>query len=362
LAVVNNSSFKLLIFKGIHMILRNMLNQNQAIPQEMNALILRQYSGIESLSFEKIATQLPKSNEVVVKLDFAAVNPSDVMFCKGQYGFRKTAPCIPGFEGSGTVVAAGGPIGKALLGKRVSCTAPRSGGGTWAEYLTTPVTQCYPLRKSLSSEQGAMLFVNPLTAYALLDIAKKSGHKAILHTAGGSALGKIMCSLSQSFGVKVVPVVRREEQREELMRLGAGEVLLVKLPEDWQAHREYLKREDICLAFDAVSGPGTGELFNALPSGGKVISYGALSEAAVSGLDPKGFIFQKKSMSGFALDQWLLNGNLMNGATALWRLQALLKKHPIQIEETVALENAAQAIMQREQTPGQGKILIKVRL
>jgi NADPH2:quinone reductase len=52
------------------------------------------------------------------------LNPSDQMFIRSLYGFRKPLPAIPGFESSGTVVEAGsGLMARFLKGRCVVCTA-----------------------------------------------------------------------------------------------------------------------------------------------------------------------------------------------------------------------------------------------
>ncbi len=57
-------------------------------------------------------------------------------------------------------------LARALLGKRVACGVPSDGDGTWAEYLVTSADRCMPLLKETSTEQGATLIINPLTASA----------------------------------------------------------------------------------------------------------------------------------------------------------------------------------------------------
>ena len=44
---------------------------------------------------------------MLVKVDSAPINPSDLAFLQGSYSSEKKYPCVPGFEGSGTVVSSG---------------------------------------------------------------------------------------------------------------------------------------------------------------------------------------------------------------------------------------------------------------
>src|SRR5664279_5783873 len=132
------------------------------------------------LNWSKNPCRLPGPGEVLIKVAAAAVNPSDLAFLKGIYGTRKKLPVVPGFEGSGTVVAAGsGMMSRFYLGRRVAF-ASGEGDGTWAEYAVTPATQCVPLPKNVTLEQGSMMMVNPLTALAFMEIIRQGRHKAII--------------------------------------------------------------------------------------------------------------------------------------------------------------------------------------
>ena len=131
----------------------------------------------------------PGIGQVLVRMAAAPINPSDIGFLQGSYGAHGGASAVPGFEGSGTVVAAGGGyLTRLLLGRRVAFSD--ASGGTWAEYHAANASLCVPLKKDITLEQGAMLLVNPLTALALLSIARQGRHKALVNTAAASALGR----------------------------------------------------------------------------------------------------------------------------------------------------------------------------
>ena len=73
----------------------------------------------------------------------------------------------------------------------------------------------------MSLEQGAMFFVNPLTAIAFLDIVKKENFKAIVMSAAGSALAKMVLHLAKKAGISFVGLVRKDFQVTDLQTLGA---------------------------------------------------------------------------------------------------------------------------------------------
>src|SRR4051812_2507581 len=107
------------------------------LPFRMKAVLLKDYDApAEALSLAHIPVPPVRRGEVLVRMAASPINPSDLIFLKGQYGITKPLPVVPGFEGSGTVVAAGGGwLARRLVGKRVACRAPSDGHGTWAEYM-----------------------------------------------------------------------------------------------------------------------------------------------------------------------------------------------------------------------------------
>jgi NADPH2:quinone reductase len=269
------------------------------IPDTMQALLLKKYDG--HLELTERPTPQPEKGELLLKVAASSVNPSDVMFTIGQYGFRKRLPVVPGFEASGTVVAVGEGLAEAQwLGMRVATFAGREGDGTWAQYMTVSAVSCIPLMDDVSLEQGAMSLVNPWTAYAMLDMARTGGHGAAVHTAAASALGRMMLRLAINADYPLINIVRRQEQADLLKSLGAQYVLDSSDP-DFPFKLSKLCRDlNATIAFDAVAGDMPRQLLYALPRGGELVIYGALSEEAVSNLNPGDFIFgQKKNF-------WLL--------------------------------------------------------
>src|ERR1035438_6188222 len=74
----------------------------------MRAVQLRAYDGNpESVAVVELPVPRPGPGQVLIRVAASPINPSDLMFIRGLYGFKKPLPAVPGFEGSGTVVEAG---------------------------------------------------------------------------------------------------------------------------------------------------------------------------------------------------------------------------------------------------------------
>ena len=134
-------------------------------------------AGVDPLSGKLITRQVPvpvlKKGEVLVKISMAPINPSDLARIS-EIGKDEAKDFIPGVEGCGTVVASGGGLLPALfMGKRVACSSKHKSSGTWAEYMVAPAGSCFPIGNKIAQEQASMAIVNPMTALAFLDIARK---------------------------------------------------------------------------------------------------------------------------------------------------------------------------------------------
>ena len=78
--------------------------------------------------------------------------------------------------------------------------------------MMTSASQCIPLQKNVSLEQGAMLIVNPMTAVIFLEIIRQGKHKAVVNTAAASQLGQMLLRLSLKYQFPLINIVRREDQ------------------------------------------------------------------------------------------------------------------------------------------------------
>ncbi|OBX20466.1 NADH oxidase [Erythrobacter sp. QSSC1-22B] len=219
----------------------------------------------------------PKGNQVLVKMEAAPINPSDLALLTGaadlenaEYSPGKLVARMPepfnsgakgrhdkrlpvGNEGAGTVIATGdGEMAKALMGQRVACVP----GTAFSEYAIAEATMCLPLG-DISAEDGASAFVNPMTALGFVETARAEGHKAIVHSAAASNLGQMLNRICQEDGMQLVNIVRKREQVELLKSQGA-QYVVNSSDEDFMAQlRSAIDATDAYLGFDPIGGGKT---------------------------------------------------------------------------------------------------------
>lgn len=240
-------------------------------------------STIECALFE-VEVPEPTDNEVLIEIEATPINPSDLGLMFGaadvesaRSGERNGYPSVildmpapamammasrlnewlpVGNEAAGKVVAAGSSdAAQALLGKRVGTF----GGEMYASHRCVNVQQCLPLPESVSAEQGASCFVNPMTALGFVETMRMEGHKAVVHTAAASNLGQMLNRICLDEGIPLVNIVRSAEQVALLKEQGASHVLNSTDDDFSEQLRAAVAETGATLAYDAIGG---GKLVN----------------------------------------------------------------------------------------------------
>ena len=221
----------------------------------------------------------PGPDEVLVRVEAAPINPSDIgllfgaadietLATSGSGASAKATARVPeralramagragqslpvGNEGAGVVVAAGSSAAaQALLGKTVALL----GGAMYAQYRTIKEDQCLVLPPGTRPAEGASCFVNPLTALGMVETMRREGHKALVHTAAASNLGQMLNRICLADGVGLVNVVRSEAQAKLLRDAGAKHVVDSTSPTFMDELTAALVETGATLAFDATGG------------------------------------------------------------------------------------------------------------
>jgi NADPH:quinone reductase len=283
-----------------------------------SAIRVGKANDLDTLVLEELPIPELKEGEVLVKLEFASVNPSDIYSAYGTYP-RGPFPYTVGLEGSGTVVqSGGGELADSLVGKRVT-----AGNGTWATHVVNEASRVFPLLDTTTSEQGAGLIVNPLTVVHMIEKVKQGNHKAIIQNAAASALGKMLARWAKILGIPIVNIVRRQEQVDALKSIGAEHVFNSSEP-DWRENAKAVTESlGATIAFDAIGGDSTNDIAELLSSGGVVYNYGLLSGQNPS-LSTKALIFERKRLEGLWLNNWLFSNTHAQISEALNTVQNLL--------------------------------------
>ncbi len=322
----------------------------------MKAILL---TAPNSWELKEIEKPKPKNGQVLVKMAFTPINPSDLAFLTGNYGLKKPFPVVPGLEGSGIVVEAGsGFMAKRLLNKQVACTASNSGDGTWAEYMLTDATKCIPLSKNVSLEQGSMLFVNPLTALSFVKKARKAKSELIVLSAAGSALAQMVAYHARKANIKILGIVRKESQKESLN--GFSKVLNSESDNFLEELKLYSKNFKNVIFFDAISGGSMPyQILNTLPDFTKMVIYGRLDQTP-SDFIPQNLLFKEQSVEGYWLAKESQRKSLFETLIDVRAVQSMLKQgFETQINQKIKLEAINKGLESYSKNMSAGKVLLE---
>ena len=254
-----------------------MTNELPRTGRQLRSLV--QPDGTLELSLTDVDVPVPKDEQVVVRVEAAPINPSDLGLLLAGADIstatstgpssspvvtaRIPAPVMKtlggrlgesmpvGNEGAGVVVAAGSSdAAQQLLGKVVGAL----GGSMYGQYRCLHVAQCLELPAGTKPSEGASCFVNPLTALAMVETMRMEGHTALVHTAAASNLGQMLNKICIADGVSLVNIVRKPEQVALLRSIGAVYVVDSSSPTFTDDLTAALIATGATLAFDATGG------------------------------------------------------------------------------------------------------------
>jgi NADPH:quinone reductase-like Zn-dependent oxidoreductase len=136
----------------------------------------------------------PGPEEVLVGVELAPINPSDLLLAMGYCVIRPPLPSLLGNEGVAKVLAIGSAVRHLNVGDLV---VPPLSSFTWRERMAIPARDLTPLPKEAPIEQLAMIGVNPVTASLLLsEFVELQKGDWVLQNAANSGVGRSVIALA----------------------------------------------------------------------------------------------------------------------------------------------------------------------
>lgn len=235
-----------------------------------------------SLRWDSVPDPILKENEVLIKVEYAALNRADLMQREGDYPPPPGCPEWMGLEVSGEIVAmtdeakAKAPY---RIGDKVCALL---GGGGYAEYVSVPYDMCMPVPKGCTMAEAAAIPEAFATAYLKLFVEghAKAGD-TLLMQAGASGLASVVIPMAKAFGLRVITTVICDP--ESIAHLGADLVIDTRsesLPAVLKAEEEAGRAVDI--AIDCLGGQTLGDCLPYVKYGCRWIVIAALAGASTT--------------------------------------------------------------------------------
>jgi NADPH:quinone reductase-like Zn-dependent oxidoreductase len=238
----------------------------------------------------------PGPDEALVQVEYAPINPSDLLLIRGLYGVRPKLPATVGSEGVGRVRAVGSRVRELAVGDWV--LLPRQ-SPAWQELMLAPAKDLFAVPDG-DPQQLSMLAVNPPTAALMLkSYVSLSPGDWIIQNAGNSGVGRAVAAFARESGLRLISVVRRESLIDELK--AAGSELVLTEGRDLAARvATATGKAPVKLGLDALAGEGGFSLATTLAPDATMVVYAALS-GKPSSINPLNVIFRGLTIRGFWL-------------------------------------------------------------
>src|ERR1700722_3002711 len=290
-------------------------------------------------------------DEVVIKVLYSPVNPSDLLLMQGTYPIQPKLPSVIGGEGVGRVVSVGTAVTTVKSGDIV--TIP-FGTFAWSEKVVAKAAQLIVLPANVDLQQAAMLSINPPTAVLLLEefVSLNAGEWIVLNAANASVSHAII-SVAKSRGMKTLGIVRRKEAVDIALKAGA-DVVLVDDENVVGEAKKATNNAEIKLGLDAVGGKATNTIAQILGNEGRLVTYAMMSREPIN-VSQIGLIFRRIQIHGFFMYLPYYLPKLKNAIRQSVRLLEQGKLN-VPIAKIYSPENVKEAI---QHTIQGGKVLLQ---
>ena len=213
----------------------------------MKAAVVHEFG--KPLKIEEVPVPTPNDDQILVKIEASGVCHTDLHAADGDWPVKPNPPFIPGHEGAGVVVQAGGNVKHVKEGDRVGlpwlysacgycvhclggwetlCEKQENSGysvnGSFAEYVVADPNYVGHLPANVSSVDIAPVLCAGVTVYKGLKMTNaKPGDWVVISGVGG--LGHMAVQYAKAMGFNVAAVDVANDKLALAKRLGATVVV-----------------------------------------------------------------------------------------------------------------------------------------
>ncbi len=240
----------------------------------MKAVRIHERGDTSVMQVEEIATPVPQSGEVLVKVAAAGVNYADAGQRSGNYPNVLPLPLTLGFEVAGTVVSHGLNVSAPAEGTRVVALVE----GGYAEYALAKAELVVTLPENVSFEQATVIPVQGQTAYLALTRGAhlSQGETVLVHAAAGG-VGSLAVQVAKILGAGTVIGTTTSDSKLAVIRELGADVAINSTSENWiEQVMQATRGQGVDIVLDAIGGSVGQQSIACLDFFGRLISYGSL--------------------------------------------------------------------------------------
>ena len=313
----------------------------------MKAAVIYEYGSPDVLRIEEIPGPKIKSDEVLIKVRAAAVNPVDWKQRQGWHRFflRANFPVVLGYDVAGEIVECGTAITGFKNGDHVYTRLTRRFGGAFAEYATSSENTLAIKPENISWEAAAAVPLAAITALqGLRDKCRlKHGEKVLIIGAAGG-VGHFALQLTKILGGVTTAV--SSSQHEKMMNQLQPDGFIDYTRNDYKTMKE---KYDII--FDAAGVENFLDCKHILNPGGRYLTT-----------LPRPKLLIHKIFALFTKGKKVKTFLMKSSGKDLEIISDLIREErlTICIDSVYPLEKISQAHKRAEEYHTEGKIVIKI--
>ena len=322
---------------------------------------IRETGGPEVLRFEEMEVGEPGPGEIRLRVEAIGLNRSEAIYRSGAYLIPPKLPSLMGYEACGILEAMGAGVTGFSPGQRI-CVLPsyRLGEyGVYGEKAIVPARSVLPAPAGLSAPQAASIWMQYLTAFAIIEVARAGIGDYVLIPAASSSVGLAAIQLANWAGAVPIAATRHSNKRQALLEQGAKHVIATAETDLVAEVMRITAGKGARIIFDPVQGPEVEKLANAAAEEGIIFIYGSLSN------QPTIYPHWPAALKGLSLRGWVASA-IWNKLERFARARALIERglaeghlKPV-IARTFALSQIVEAHRYLESNQQIGKIVVTV--
>ena len=255
----------------------------------MKAFVFR--GSQHSNTIEEVAKPKPVKDQLLIKLNYAALNHRDLWIMKEQANVPNPAGIILGSDGAGVVEMVGEDADPSWIGAEVIINPSLEWGdnpivngnsfkilgfpdnGTFAEYICISKKYVFEKPETLSLEESTAIPLSGLTAYrALFSKARLRAKEKVLITGAGGGAALMALQYAVAYQARVYVTSGSENKIQQAKSLGAVAGFNYKDPEWSQKAQKEAAGFDIII--DTAGGPDFQKLIDLALPGGRIVNFG----------------------------------------------------------------------------------------
>lgn len=265
----------------------------------MKAVLMHSHGGSEVLEYTDFPTPQPGEGEVLVRLEYAALNHMDLWVRKGWPGLKLDYPHILGADGTGVVAEVGAGVRRWSVGDRVVINANIGCGecdeclagqdnrcrswvllgetrrGTYAEYVVVPARNLYPLPEGFDGLVAAAAGLVYHTAWhSLIRRGGLRPGESVLIVGASGGVNTACIDIAKFAGATVYVVGSNPEKLTLAQSMGADYLIDRSKEADWSKTVFQLTgKRGVDVVVDNV-GSTFSLSFRAARKGGRILTVG----------------------------------------------------------------------------------------